>query len=331
MAGSPQGGIPNVNQAAAQGIYGAGQGAAFEMGYAPQQVQAGQLATTDLSQYQNPYTQQVIDASAQDVLRNAQIGMQNLGAQAQAARAFGGSRHGIAQAEMGRGVADMLGQQSAMLRAQGFQNAQQAAQSDIANRFAADQFNVNSGLAGSQQRLAAGNQLGNVANIGFGMGQTINRNMMQQGALQQGIQQALIDAAKQQYAGYTNAPAQSINYASNALQAVPGGGGQTQTTSSSPGLFGMLSSVASMASNPAVQAAFTGSDENLKTDITLVGKAKNGIEIFTWKWNELAKKLGLNKNPEVGVIAQKVMKTHPDFVKRHKDGYLTVNYEVLNV
>ena len=66
MAGSAQGGIPNVNQAAAQGIYGAGQGAAMEMGYIPNQVQAGQLATTDLSQYQNPYTQQVIDASAQD-------------------------------------------------------------------------------------------------------------------------------------------------------------------------------------------------------------------------------------------------------------------------
>jgi hypothetical protein len=225
----------------------------------------------------------------------------------------------------------LLGQQSAALRAQGFQNAQQAAQTDIANRMAADQFNVGSGLQGSQQRLAAGNQLANVANLGFGMGQKINQNMMQQGALQQGIQQALIDAAKQQYAGYTNAPAQSINYASNALQALPGGGGQTQTTSSSPGLFGMLSSVASMASNPAVQAAFTGSDENLKTDITLIGKAKNGIEIFTWKWNELAKKLGLNKNPEVGVIAQKVMETHPDFVKRHKDGYLMVNYEVLNV
>jgi hypothetical protein len=257
--------------------------------------------------------------------------MQNLGAQAQAAQAFGGSRHGIAQAEIGRGVADMLGQQSAALRAQGFQNAQQAAQSDIANRMAADQFNVQSGLSGSQQRLAAGGQLANVANLGFGMGQKINQNMMQQGALQQGIQQALIDAAKQQYAGYTNAPAQSINYASNALQAVPNGGGQTQTTSSSPGLFGMLSSVASMASNPAVQAAFAGSDKNLKTDITLVGKAKNGIEIFTWKWNKLAKKLGLNKNPEVGVIAQKVMKTHPDFVKRHKDGYLMVNYEVLNV
>ncbi len=250
MAGSAQGGIPNVNQAAAQGVYGAGRGAAMEMGYIPNQVQAGQLATTDLSQYQNPYTQQVIDASAQDTLRNAQIGMNNMGAQAQAAQAFGGSRHGVAQAEMGRGVAQMLGQQAAQLRAQGFQNAQQAGQFDINNRMQADQFNVGSGLQGSQQRLAAGGQLGNVANLGFNMGQTINQNMMQQGALQQGVQQALIDSAKQLYAGYTNAPAQSINYASNALQAVPGGGGQTQTTSGSPGLFGMLSSIAS---NPIVQ------------------------------------------------------------------------------
>lgn len=332
MAGSAQGGIPNVNQAAAQGVYGAGQGAAFEMGYAPQQVQAGQLATTDLSQYQNPYTQQVIDATAQDTLRNAQIGMNNMGAQAQAAGAFGGSRHGVAQAEMGRGVAQMLGQQAAQLRSQGFQNAQQAGQFDINNRMQADQFNVGSGLQGSQQRLAAGGQLGNVANLGFGMGQTINQNMMQQGALQQGVQQALIDAAKQQYAGYTNAPAQSINYASNALQAVPGGGGQTQTTSGSPGLFGMLSSVASSpVGQAAMKAMLPVSDENLKTDITLVGKAKNGIEIFTWKWNKLAKKLGLANNPEVGVIAQKVMKTHPDFVERQDHGYLGVNYEVLNV
>ena len=331
MAGSAQGGIPNVNQAAAQGIYGAGQGAAFEMGYAPQQVQAGQLATTDLSQYQNPYTQQVIDASAQDTLRNAQIGMNNMGAQAQAAQAFGGSRHGVAQAEMGRGVAEMLGQQSAQLRAQGFQNAQQAGQFDINNRMQADQFNVGSGLQGSQQRLAAGGQLGNVANLGFGMGQTINQNMMQQGALQQGVQQALIDSAKQQYAGYTNHRHNRLTTQVMRCKRFPGGGGQTQTTSGSPGLFGMLSSIASSPIGQAGMKAMISSDENLKTDITLVGKAKNGIEIFTWKWNKLAKKLGLANNPEVGVIAQKVMKTHPDFVERQDHGYLGVNYEVLNV
>lgn len=246
MAGAPQGGIGNVNQAAAQAVLGAGMTTAGEMMTAPAAIQAGQLATTDYAPYMNPYTQNVIDAQAQDVLRNAQIGLNNLGAQAQAARAFGGSRHGIAEAELGRGVASTLGQQAAQLRGQAFQNAQQAALSDIGNRFAADQFNVNTALAGSQNRQAAAQQLANIGNIGFGMGQQIQQNLMQQGALQQGVQQALIDAAKQQYAGYTGAPASSIDYLSRAIGVVPGV--STTTTDSSPGLFGMLSSIASLAS-----------------------------------------------------------------------------------
>lgn len=246
MAGAPQGGIGNVNQAAAQAVLGAGMTTANEMMTAPAAIQAGQLATTDYAPYMNPYTQQVIDAQAQDVLRNAQLGLNNLGAQAQAARAFGGSRHGIAEAELGRGVASTLGQQAAQLRSQAFQNAQQAALSDIGNRFAADQFNVNTALAGSQNRQAAAQQLANIGNIGFGMGQQINQNLMAQGALQQGVQQALIDAAKQQYAGYTGAPASSIDYLSRAIGVVPGV--STSTTDSSPGLFGMLSSIASLAS-----------------------------------------------------------------------------------
>jgi len=246
MAGPAQGGTPNVNQAAAQGIYGAGLGAASEMGYTPQQVQAGQLATTDIGQYQNPFTEQVIRANEADILRGAQMGLNSLGAQAQAAGAFGGSRHGIAEAELGRNVAQQLAQSSAGLRQAGFQNAQQMALADIQNRLGAQQFNVTSGLQGAQQRLGAGSQLANIANLGFGMGQKVQQNLMQQGALQQGLQQALIDAAKQQYAGYTGAPASSINYVTNALGAAPNVG--TQETSSKPGLFGMLTSIAGLAS-----------------------------------------------------------------------------------
>lgn len=245
MAGAPTGGIGNVNQAAAQAVLGAGMTTANEMMTAPAAIQAGQLATTNYAPYMNPYTQQVIDAQAQDVLRNAQLGLNNLGAQAQAARAFGGSRHGIAEAELGRGVADILGQQSAQLRSQAFQNAQQAALSDIGNRFAADQFNVNTALAGSQNRQAAAQQLANIGNLGFGMGQQVQQNLMSQGALQQGLQQALIDAAKQQYAGYTGAPASTMDYLNRAIGVVPSA--STTTTDSSPGLFGMLTSIASMA------------------------------------------------------------------------------------
>lgn len=317
--GTPAAPTPNIFTAAQQGIYGAGAGTAAEMGYRPmavgsqniagtsyqaptvagvspvtaQNVQAGQLATTNLSPYMNPYTQQVILANEADILRGAQIGLNELGAQAQAARAFGGSRQAIAQSEMGRNVLQQLAQSSAGLRQAGFQQAQQAAQQDIAGamqaqlanqaaglqaqtttgqqalqaqlanqaalqqagQFGASQAqsaalanqqaalqaalaNQQAGLAGSQQRLGAAAQLGNIANLGFGMGQTIQQNLTQQGALQQGLQQALIDAAKAQYAGYTTAPQASIGYVSQALGATPVP--QSQTTSKQPGLFDWL-------------------------------------------------------------------------------------------
>ena len=329
MAGAPQGGIGNVNQAAATAVLNAGLSTGQDMFYGPQQVQAGQLATTDYAPYMNPYTQNVIDAQAADVLRNAQIGLGNLGAQAQAARAFGGSRHGIAEAELGRGVTDILGQQSAALRGQAFQNAQAAAQQDIANRLAADQFNVQSGLSGQQARLAAAGQLADIGQTGFNMGQTVQQNLYAQGALQQAVQQALIDEAKQQYAGYVGAPANTINYVSNAVGAVPGGGGQTTTSTSSGGLFGALSSIGGLVGS--LGRAGLLSDERLKDDITFLKRLPNGIEIFKWKWNDIAKNIGANENHTVGVIAQKVMKSNPDAVSKHHSGYFMVDYSKLGI
>jgi hypothetical protein len=188
-------GSPNINQAAAQGIYGAGAATAQGLGTP--------LMGANIAAYQNPYTQQVIDAAAADTLRNAQIGMNALDTQASAAGAFGGSRHGVAQAEMGRGVAQMLGQQAAGLRQAGFQNAQQAAQFDIA------------------QNQAAAQQLANISGQGFGMGQQVQQNLMQQGNQQQAMQQALLDAAKQQFTAYQQQPYNSLGFVSAALGATP--------------------------------------------------------------------------------------------------------------
>ena len=242
MAGGPAaGGIatnPNINQLAAQGIKGAGVNSALGMGYNPSAVSAGQLATTSMTPYMNPYTTDVIKANETDILRGGAIGLNELNAQAGAAGAFGGSRHGVATGEMGRGIVEQLAQSSAGLRQQGYQNAQQAAMSDIGNRMNADQFNVTSGLQGQQQRLGAAGQLADISNLGFGMGQTVTNNLATQGAQQQALQQALMDTARQNYAGYTNQPAQSIGYASQALGAAPVP--QTVTNSRQPGLFDYL-------------------------------------------------------------------------------------------
>ena len=111
----------------------------------------------------------------------------------------------------------------------------QASQFGSSQNMQAQLANQRAGLSGSQQRLEAGQQLGNLSNLGFGMGQTIQGNMNQQGLQQQALQQQLINAGKQQYAGYTGSPAQSLQYLLQAVGGAPAVGNTTQEKTA--GLF----------------------------------------------------------------------------------------------
>ena len=267
----PMGGV-------AGGLAESMRGAATEMGFQPGQVgapmaqatgyQASQLAGRSMDPYMNPYTEQVIRGNEQDILRGATMGLNQLGAQAQAARAFGGSRQAVTESEMGRNVLQQLAQSSAGLRQQGFQQAQNAALQDVGAQNVASQFgagaynqaamqnantafnaqqaNQQAGLAGSQLRIGAAGQVGNLGNLGFGMVRDVNADLAQQGMLEQAIQQALIDSAKTQYGGFAGAPQGALN---TQLGAYAGSqtGEQTQTSTKNPGLFDYLSLGASFA------------------------------------------------------------------------------------
>ena len=243
MAGqpTPQGQVkpPNINQLAAQGIRGAGMGTATGMAYQPLSVNANQLSSTNITPYMNPYTDEVVKANEADILRGAQIGLDHLGREASMANAYGGSRHGVAMGEMGRSVAQQLAQSSAGLRQAGYQNAQQAALADISNNLQGQLANQQADLSGQGQRLSAAGQLADIANLGFGMGQTVNQNLMAQGAMQQALQQSVLDAAANKYQGYVQHPAQGLAYLNAALGVTPTTP-QTQTTSKQPGLFAYL-------------------------------------------------------------------------------------------
>ena len=398
MAGQLPGGQktpPNINSLAAQGIQGAGMGAAAGMAYTPSQVgvagtsatvnpnqvagsnvnpalnnvtgsnvvgsniaaqqvgqqnaspqvMAQQLLNANIKAYQNPYTDQVIKANESDILRGANMGLDMLGAQAQAAGGFGGSRHGVAMGEMGRGVAQQLAQSSAGLRQAGYQNAQAMAGQDIANNFQSQlanqqggQFDVstnmqrqlanqgaglqasqanqqnalqaglanqgnalqaqgmnqqygmqgqlanqgnalqaslanqqagmqgqlanqsagqqdiqnqlqaslanqNAGLQGNQLRLGAANQLGQTANLGFNMGQTVNNNLAMQGAQQQAMQQALMQAAEAQFRGYTGQGANTLGYVNQALGQTPNVGTVSTQERKQNGIFDYLTAM----------------------------------------------------------------------------------------
>lgn len=299
---APQGNF-NVNQAAAGGLQQAMQGTQQAMNFAPmairptgygaanagqspavtaQNVQAGQLANTNLSAYTNPFESQVVDQALGDIERSRLMAQNQLGAQATSANAFGGSRQGIAEAETNRAFADQAARTASGLRQAGYNQAQQMAMQDIgtaqqaalanqqanlaagtttagfgqqanlanqaalnqANQFGATQAmaaqvaNQNALANANQAKLQAANQMGALGQQAFGTGQAIQNQQAQQGILQQGMQQALIDAAKAQYAGYTGSPLAALSAPLAALGATPN---QSSTTNSmKPGLFNYL-------------------------------------------------------------------------------------------
>lgn len=245
----------NVNQAAAGGLQTAMQGTAAAMGYQPQQVRGmgynpAQIAGQNLSAYTNPYESQVVGQALGDIERQRQMQQNQLGAQASAARAFGGSRQGIAEAETNRAFAQQAADTASQLRQAGYAQAQNLAGQDVAAQNVAGQFgaqqnlqaqlaNQSAGLQGAQLGLSAAGQMGQLGNQAFQTGQAINQQQMQQGAMQQMLQQSLIDAARGQYAGFTGAPGASLNAPLAALGVAPYGQSTTQTQQ--PGLFNYMS------------------------------------------------------------------------------------------
>lgn len=184
---SPQGEF-NVNQAAAGGLQQAMQGTQQAMGFQPQQisastynpaavgsqgygaatlagaspireqgVQAGQIAGSNLGAYTNPYEDQVVQQTLTDLGGAQEQALNQMGAQATAARAFGGSRQGIAEAETRKGFAEQAAQAVSGLRQAGFANAQQLAGQDISAQMQASLANQGANLTAQGQ--TAGNTL----------------------------------------------------------------------------------------------------------------------------------------------------------------------------
>ena len=72
------------------------------------------------------------------------------------------------------------------------------------------------------------------------------------------------------------------------------------------------------------------SDMRLKQDITKIGTHRNGLSMYTWAWNDLARSLGIVDAPTVGFMAQEAQVLYPQHVTQDASGYLMLNYAALN-
>ena len=96
---------------------------------------------------------------------------------------------------------------------------------------------------------------------------------------------------------------------------------QANSGSDSSGMWGAIGSIGA-----AVAPILLASDVRLKENINKISTQPNGINVYSWDWNEEGKRVGADKYPTIGVIAQEVLKTHPKAVSKRSDGYLMVNY-----
>jgi hypothetical protein len=197
-----------------------------------QNVQAGQLRNTNLDPYMNPYTNQVVNTSLAALDRERQQQqMQNAG-QAQAAGAFGGSRQGLVEAQTNEAAQRQAGQLSANLYSQGFTQAQQAAQQDIATRMQAALANQQAGIQSAGVRMDAG-RIGGLLAQQAGQANIQSAAALEAaGQAQQQQRQAELGANYGQFLEKRGYPEQQLNIMLRAL-GMPAG--QTTVSTGPPG------------------------------------------------------------------------------------------------
>jgi hypothetical protein len=187
-----------------------------------------------VTQYMNPYQQQVTQNAIQEMNRQAAIQQQGVAAQAAKAGAFGGSRYGVQQAELGRNLADVQSARIMQDYAQNYSQAQQAAMNAFQNQQARMQSagqglaTVGQGIAGLGQQTSA-------------LGQGDVSFLYNMGANMQGQQQKLLDAQRMNQAMMNAEPYQRLSYYADILNKTPSGQmGMTATTQPTPSPFSQI-------------------------------------------------------------------------------------------
>ena len=198
--------------------------------YQPYLAKAGEAATAatgltgpmtaqQRTDYMSPYQADIIDKTLAEYDIQAGKGLTSLGTAAIGVGGFGGGRHGVAEAEY-QAASD---RQRALLQQQmlqqGFQQAQQARQQDLANQLGIGQFQ--STLGGGAQNLAQ-QQIAGLGTLGAG---------------QQAFAQAQADAARQTAQTAAYEPYQRLGtYGAGVASLISGypSGQQTTTPSASP-------------------------------------------------------------------------------------------------
>lgn len=286
-----------ANQQQAQGAIGSAiaSGNAFGgdrmgLGLAALANQQGMAENSTLANLNNTnYTQALGEANNQQ-----QIGLaaqeQNRALQMQAAQGYAGLGAaagvlGSQQGQIGVDQGNLAGVQNSLAQTQ-------------AGMGTAAQNNQLNSINASNSALQTANQSGSLMNSASGSALAAANAQLAGGTLQQQTQQNVLNAAYQQFQNQIAFPYQQTGWLGNISEGIGSNSGGTSTTTSPAPFF---------------------SDKRLKSDAKIIGKTKDGQNIYRFRYKG-------DKDWRIGLMAQDVLKKHPEAVSKHQ-GFLAVDYK----
>jgi len=181
---------------------------------------AGGMDKFDPSKMVDPYMNQYNDFVTAEIQRQGDIAKNKLAGQATKAGVFGGSRYGVQEAELDKGIASQIGMQSQ----KNFENALKAAMSGFESGERRD-------LMGGQQLANLAKTQGQLGALQGGLGQ-LEQSLLGQdikgllgiGGMQQQMGQAGLDIARKNQIEAQQEPFKRVQFASDILRGVPSSG-----------------------------------------------------------------------------------------------------------
>lgn len=208
----------------AKGTYGMGVTSAMS-GY----DESGRPKAYDPTSYKDfydPFVEQVIDTTEQDIQRQATQERARQAARAVGAGAFGGSRAEVAEQEIQRAADDRKARTGAQLRSAAYSGAQQQAQSAFENQ-------MKRGQSGAQIFQGLGTAQAGLGQLAQSLGYQDVQNLLNVGGIEQQQRQAEYDVQRQAAIETAYEPFQRFSYMGDIFRGVPSTQ-QTLTMGSAP-------------------------------------------------------------------------------------------------
>ena len=229
----------------------------------PNAVNASTIAGSDLSQYENPYTKDVINASINQNERAREIAGVSDAQHADAAGAFGGSRSGVVSALTNEAYDRNNQTNIAALNSANYNQAQSAAATDASTRNQVGEFNSGQDVNAQQSsfanantaagtKLNAAGQLVSDNNAALGTATAQGGVLGAVGDAQQAQSQNELSAAYQAYLTGQSMTVQQQQLLNSALGLIPNqqtvnsSGSGSSTTTTNPGIAGILGGLGSL-------------------------------------------------------------------------------------